>query len=259
MPFTKVRGLFGALVVREIKNRYWVSSTGWVWLFINPVLLLSVYTFVFGTVFSARAPEGMEVPFVAWLAVVLWPWFAFSDGILQGSQGIRKHSALLKKVAMPRWMLPASSHASTFILHLLGYAVVLIVLYAFGVELTVGGLFYLAALVAFLFLFSIGLAFFFSSLQLFFRDLEQALPTFFLFWFFLTPILYSPDMLPESVKPLLNLNPMTWWMEEIRAALFQGKWIPDTVFLGLVSLSIASILIGKTVFDRLSPHFEDFL
>ena len=253
------RHLLGSLISREIRGRLTDSLFSWLWIFITPVLLLAVYGFVFGVVFQARVPPGLDIPFIAWLAVALWPWLAFSEGVLRGSGSIRQHSALIAKVAVPRAMLAASSQTAAFVLQLLGYSVVLIILLLLGISIQLTGLPYLLLLLATLYLFSLGLGLLFSAIQVFVRDLEQLLPTLFMFWFFLTPILYAPEMLPGDLAQWLKLNPMTWWMAEARAALFHGKWLPDLIFAGLLTGALASLWFGKRVFDRLSPHFEDFL
>ncbi|MEE4639493.1 MAG: ABC transporter permease [Wenzhouxiangella sp.] len=252
-------GLLLGLLARELRTRLSNVTTGWFWLIVTPLLLLAVYGLVFGVIFRARVPADLEVPFVAWLAVALWPWLAFSDGALRGAQAIQQHAALIAKVSVPRWLLTASSQTAAFLLQGVGYLVVLLVLGLFGVELDIRSLPYLLLILSGLFVFSLGLALLLSALQVFLRDLEQLLPTLFMLWFFLTPIIYAPEMLPEKAIVLLQLNPMTWWVGEIRAALFYDKWLPDLTFMALFVSALLMLWVGKTVFDRLSPHFEDFL
>jgi lipopolysaccharide transport system permease protein len=254
-------GLFRQLLGRELRSRFVGSATGWVWLFLTPLLLLAVYGFIFGFIFQARVPVGLEMPFIAWLAVALWPWLAFSEGVLRGSQSIREHSALISKVALPRELLVLASVTAVFLLHLLGYALVLIVLAVFvGVQihwLSLPGV--LISLVT-LYLFAVGLGLGLSALQIYLRDLEQFLPTFFMFWFFMTPILYPREMVPEAMAGWMGLNPMSGWMEQIRAGLLHGQHVPDLqAALYLLVLAVLVLLAGRFLFKRLSPYFEDFL
>lgn len=251
--------LFFNLLIREFRSRLVTAATGWLWLIVTPLMLLAVYGLVFGVIFQARVPVGLDVPFVAWLAVALWPWLAFSDGVLRGSLAIQQHSALISKVAIQRSLLTLSAQSASFLLQIIGYVVVLITLLLLSVPISLRSIPYLLLILATLYGFSMGLALLLSSVQVFVRDLEQLLPTLFMFWFFLTPILYSPELLPGELGTWLMLNPMTWWMEEIRAALFAGKWLPDLAFLPLLVTALISVWLGKSVFDRLSPHFEDFL
>lgn len=251
--------LFGQLLGREIRNRFIGSATGWLWLLVNPLLLLAVYAFVFGFIFRARVPAGMELPFIAWLAVALWPWLAFSDGVLRGSQAIVEHAALISKVALPRELLVIASTTSVFLLHMAGYAAVLIAIQLLAADIQWLSLPAVLFTLASLYLLSLGLALGLAAVQVFVRDLEHVLPTLFLFWFFLTPILYPPELLPETMARWQNFNPMNWWMAEIREGLLLGRWLPGVVQLALLAGSLGVLLAGRALFRRLSPHFEDFL
>lgn len=250
---------FRQLLSKEIRSRFLGVASGWIWVLLNPLMLLMVYALVFGVIFKARVPQGLEIPFIAWLAIGLWPWLAFSEGILRGAQSIHQHSALIAKVAIPRALLTLSTHTAAFLLQLVGYSVVILVLLLTGVDLHLSAIPYVFMVLVTLYLFSFGLALFFSATCVFLRDLDQLLPTILLLWFFLTPILYSPELLPIDLGQWLNVNPMTWWMQELRSGLLYGKSIPDTFFLVLLGMGMLSVLMGFWIFNRLSPHFEDFL
>jgi lipopolysaccharide transport system permease protein len=251
--------LLRQLVTRDIRSRFIGSASGWVWLILTPLLLLAVYGFVFGVIFRARVPEGLDIPFVAWLAVALWPWLAFSEGVLRGSRAILDHSALISKVAIRRELLAISAVTSAFLLQLAGYLVVLLALRWIGTPIHFSG--FPAAMLALLtlYVFALGLGMGLAAVQVFLRDLEQALPTLFMFWFFLTPILYAPEMLPEQISRWLHLNPMTWWMEQVRAPLLWGEVVPGWPLLVLAVAALLVLWLGWLLFRRLSPHFEDFL
>jgi len=256
---SRVRGLFARLLAREIRSRFIGSASGWVWLILNPLLLLGVYSFVFGVIFQARVPAGLDMPFVAWLAVALWPWLMFSEGVLKGAQCIRAHAALISKVAMRRELLVLATVSAVFLLHLAGYLSVVLVLLLMGIDLHAVGVPRLLLALGILFLLTNGLALALSAIQVYLRDLEQALPTVFMFWFFLTPILYGPSLLPEAYAGWLDWNPMTWMMGEIRAGVLHAEPIPGWAALWLLAGSLAILFIGHRIFQRLSPHFEDFL
>lgn len=252
-------GLFTQLLIREIRNRFIGSATGWLWLLVNPLLMLAVYAYVFGVIFQSRVPAGLEMPFIAWLAVALWPWWAFADGVLRGSQAIVEHAALISKVALPRELLVIAATSSVFLLHMVGYAVVLIAIQATAADIHWISLPAVLFTLSSLYILAIGLALGLAAVQVFVRDLEQVLPTLFLFWFFLTPILYGPELLTESMARWLNYNPMTWWVGEIREGLLLGRWLPGIVQVLLLAASVAVAAGGRALFTRLNPHFEDFL
>lgn len=253
------RELFAGLLVRDVRSRFIGSASGWIWLIVNPILLLGVYSFVFGVIFQARVPPGLDISFVAWLAVALWPWLMFSEGVLRGGQAIRDNAALISKVAMPRELLVVSAVSAVFVLHLVGYVTVLCLMTVLGVDLSWVGVPRLLAALATLYLLSLGLALALSATQVFVRDLEQAMPTVFMFWFFLTPILYAPSLLPDGLARWLAFNPLTWWMGEIRAGMLHADALPGWPLVWLFLGSIALLWAGHRLFRRLSPFFEDFL
>ncbi|NBB93009.1 MAG: ABC transporter permease [Gammaproteobacteria bacterium] len=252
------RALLLRLIGREVRSRFIGSATGWVWLILNPLLLLGVYGFVFGVIFQARVPPGLDMPFVAWLAVALWPWLMFSEGVLRGAQAIREHAALISKVALKRELLVIASVSAVFLLHLFGYVTVL-TLIGFLADLTWLGMFRLSLALVGLYALALGLGLGLSAVQVFVRDLEQAMPTLFMFWFFLTPILYAPSLVPESLVDWLYWNPLTWVMGEIRAGILHGEPVPG-VAAGLLLLGgLLTLWLGWRLFARLNPYFEDFL
>jgi len=247
------------LTQREIKGRLSHSAWGLLWLVVTPLMLLAVYAFVFGVIFKARAPEGLGFPFVVWLAMGLWPWLAFSESTMRAAGAIRQHSALISKIAINRSMLVLAVLSATFILQLAGYAVVLIALQLMGIDVAWQGLAHALLILVTLYALAAGLGLMLAACQVFFRDLEQLLPIAFMLWFFLTPILYAPEFLPVDLQPLIWVNPMTWWMEALRSALIEGQVLPDRTFLILAVGSGAVFLLGRWVFTRTSPYFEDFL
>ncbi|NDY94977.1 ABC transporter permease [Wenzhouxiangella limi] len=247
------------LTVRELRRRVLSVGVGWLWLVLTPLLLLGVYVFVFGVIFQARVPDGLQVPFALWLAVALWPWFAFSDGVLSGARAVRDNAALISKIAVPRAVLVLSYQTAAFLLQLMGYLVVLAVIQSFSGQLTLVGFPNAVLTLLLLYAFSAGLSLGLSALQVFFRDLEQLLPILMMFWFFLTPILYTPELLPPDIRHLIFLNPVTWWVEELRSAFFLGKAVPDLKVVVFLFSSALAVMLGSWVFRRLSPHFEDFL
>ncbi len=247
------------LIRREIRGRFIGSSAGWLWLLVTPLLLLAVYTVVFGMIFRARVPEGLGVPFIAWLAVALWPWLALQDSILRASESIPQHAALISKVPMRREQLPLASGIAAFLLQLFGYGVVLVVLALFGIGIAVTGIPAALMTLAVLLLLGLGLGFFAATLRVYFADLQHLLPTLLLLWFFTTPILYAPEMLPEQLLALVHLNPLASLMTDLRAALFGLQWLPGAATWVMLPVAGLIFYAGLLFFRRMSAYFEDFL
>lgn len=252
-------GIFSQLVLRAIRTDYLNNLSGFAWLVLQPLMLLAVYAFVFTTIFKARVP-GMDAgTFVPFLAVAFWPWTAFSDSILRASNVVTSNAALIGKVAFSTELLPLSVVTATFIMHMAGYAAVLIVLRLSGTDIHWLGILPAVLVLALLYLFACALALFFSALHVFVRDLGQMLPPLMTFWFFLSPILYSPSLLPEGFASVLRWNPISWFVGRLRDVLllegYSFSW-PDIAVPGCVLLLG---FLALRFFRRMSGHFEDFL
>jgi len=251
--------LFFNLLQRDLRSRFIGSFSGWLWLLVNPLLLLGVYALVFGVIFRARAPEGLDVPFIAWLAVGLWPWLAFSDAIQRASESIPQHAALISKVSIRREFLTLSAGLSAALLQFAGYAFVLLAIALLGTKITLAGL--AAAIVTLVTttVLAAALGLVASALRVFVRDVQHLLPTLLMLWFFSTPILYAPDLIPEPYRDFIWLNPLAGLVGDLRAALFEGQLLPGTTTLVMLPLSLVLLWLAHRFYRRLSPHFEDFM
>ena len=251
--------VFHRLVSRAVRTDYLENLTGFAWLVIQPLLLLSVYAFVFTTIFKARITDAEGVAFVPYLAVAFWPWIAFSESILRASTAISSNAALIGKVAFPSEMLPLSTVSATFMMHMAGYLAVLIVLQLMGTAIHWPGLLAAAPLLLLMFLFACGLALLASALQVFVRDIAQILPPLMTFWFFTTPILYSASVLPPKLAGLMQLNPMTWYVGRLRDFLLLGDYRLDLSDAVIPLLTVLLFFGSLLFFKRFCAHFEDFL
>lgn len=252
-------GIFRQLVLRAIRTDYLNNLSGFAWLVLQPLMLLAVYAFVFTTIFEARIPELEPDEFVPFLAIAFWPWTAFSDAVLRASNVVTSNAALIGKVAFNNELLPLSMVTATFVMHMAGYAAVLVVLQLTGTDVHWVGLLPALLVLAFLYIFACALALIFSALHVFVRDLGQMLPPLMTFWFFMSPILYTPALLPEALAGVLRWNPITWFVGHLRDALMFGQFSftwGDAVIPAVVLLLA---FLALRFFRRMSGHFEDFL
>jgi ABC-type polysaccharide/polyol phosphate export permease len=251
--------VFRQMIARAVRSEYLDNLTGFAWLIVQPLLLLSVYAFVFTTVFKARIPDAGAIGFVPFLAVAFWPWTAFSEAVLRSSASITANAALIGKVAFPTELLPLSAVVATFLMQMAGYLAVLVVLQLLGTPIHWLGLLLALPLLVLLMVFASALALLFSALQVFVRDVAQILPPLMTFWFFTTPILYSASLLPPGLAAVMQFNPMAWYIDRLRDFLLFGDFslaVTDAV-VPLVTLGLAWLALK--FFRRFSPHFEDFL
>jgi ABC-type polysaccharide/polyol phosphate export permease len=251
--------VFRQMVSRAIRTDYLENLTGFAWLIIQPLMLLAVYAFVFTTIFKARIPDAGSGGFVPYLAVAFWPWTAFADSVLKASSSITSNAALIGKVALPSEMLPLSTVTASFAMNMAGYLAVLLVLQLMGTPVHWLGLLPAIPILFLLFVFAGALALITSALQVFVRDVAQILPPLMTFWFFTTPILYSSSILPPRFATLMQINPMSWYVERLRDFLLLGNYEWSVADAVVPVLTVLLFWAALAFFRRFSAHFEDFL
>jgi lipopolysaccharide transport system permease protein len=246
-------------LARELKNRFAGSFSGGLWALFQPLLQLAVYSFVFVHIFKARIPGADAPGYVPFLVTALWPWTAFAEAVLRSTTVIQDNAALIGKVAMPREVLVVASVCASFAIHMAGFLAILLILWIGGSGIHLAGLPAAFALYLPLFALALGLALICAAIQVFVRDLVQALGQLLPLLMFGAPIFYDRSLLPEHVRGLLDLNPFTFYAESYRALLLDHGRFEITQFGIATGVAALVLLAGHWLFRRLDPHFEDFL
>ena len=251
------RSLIQTLVARELKARYRGSVLGFFWSFINPLLLLLVYWFVFSVVLPGIRPLDIA-PYALFMFCGLLPWTWFSSSVLEASNVLIAGGNLIKKVLFPAEVLPVVTVLANMIHFLLGLPIIAAALVYFAVPVRPLELLWLPVVVLVQLFLTLGLALIVSSLTVHFRDLKDILGNLMTFWFFATPIIYPMSLAPPSGKVLLDLNPFTHLVISYQEILFYDgpfghwKWL-----LALGGVSIVLFLLGYFLFDRLRDSFAE--
>ena len=251
------RSLIQTLVARELKARYRGSVLGFFWSFINPLLLLLIYWFVFSVVLPGIRPIDIE-PYALFMFCGLLPWTWFSSSVLEASNVLIAGGNLIKKVLFPAEVLPVVTVLANMVHFLLGLPIIAVALVYFAVPVRPLELLWLPVVVLVQLFFTLGLALIVSSLTVHFRDLKDILGNLMTFWFFATPIIYPMSLAPPSGKVLLDLNPFTHLVISYQEILFYDgpfghwKWL-----LALGGVSIVLFLLGYFLFDRLRDSFAE--
>jgi ABC-type polysaccharide/polyol phosphate export permease len=258
----KYRVLIQNLVSRELKARYRGTVLGFLWSFVNPFLLMVIYTIVFGLIIGPRDPAfgGSPWKYALFLfcGVLPWTWFAASS--IESANVLMVQGNLIKKVMFPVEILPVVVVISNFVHFLFGLPILFLFVPILGKEYTFFLLF-LPLVIVVQFVFSLGFSFLVSSLTVHFRDIKDILTNLLTFWFFATPIIYT-DSLPaiQNSKILslwMDLNPMTHIMRGYQNSIFFGEMIRWKK-LGITFLvSIVFLFIGYYVFDKLRDSFPE--
>ena len=248
---SRYRALVGALAGRELKGRYRGSFLGFLWTFLNPLLLLSVYALVFSVYFRVQMDH-----YAVFMFTGLLPWIFFSQALSEGAGSITDGGSLVTKVLFPQQVLPAVKVLASFINYLLSLPILLGFLLAQHVPLTWCLLaFPLVALLHLLFSFALVLIL--ATATVFMRDTRHLLNNLLTLWFFLTPVLYPLTQVPEKYRILVYLNPAAVFTLAYQDIIFYGRW-PAWDHLGLLTLlSLGLLWAGVRVFEHYKEYFAE--
>ena len=256
------RVLIQNLVSRELKARYRGTVLGFLWSFFNPLLLMIVYTVVFGFIIQPRDPafEGSPWLYALFLFCGVLPWTWFSSTLLESANVLMINGNLIKKILFPAEILPVVTVTSNLINFFFGLPILLAFIPILGKPFTPYVLF-LPVVILVQYVFSLGFGLLISSLTVHFRDIKDILSNFLTFWFFATPIIYPLTFGTISksgfLRTLLNLNPMTHIIGGYQSCLFYGELI-HWKKLGVTFLvGLLLFWVGYTVFDRLRDSFPE--
>lgn len=248
------------LAKNDFKTKYAGSYLGIVWAFIQPIVTILVYWFVFQVGFRSGNMKGH--PFVLYLVSGLVPWFFFSDGLNGGTASLTEYSYLVKKVVFNIDILPFIKVVAALFVH------TFFIVFAIGLECLLGYYpsLYLLQLLYYIFcsfVFTLGITYLTSAVVVFFRDLTQFINIFVLqvgMW--LTPIMWDENILPAWLKVVFRLNPMFYVVDGFRDSMIYHRWVWDGKALWTVYFWVITFLafgFGTRVFRRLKVHFADVL
>lgn len=252
------REMIFSLVRKELRGRYKGSALGFMWTFINPLLQLMVYTVVFSVIMRA----GIEKYYI-FLFVALVPWMFFSSALTGGASCILTSQDMVKKIYFPREVLPIAYITSGFVNMLLTFLVVFAVLLITGFGINIVAIMFMPIIMLIEYLLAIGIAFLTSALSVYFRDLQYILSIVAMAWQFLTPVMYSQDMVERQLSghPMLlklwNLNPTTPMINAYRDILYYQRIPQLHTLLAAIIMGIAVSLIGFSVFGKLKKGFAE--
>jgi ABC-type polysaccharide/polyol phosphate export permease len=253
----RYRGLIHSLVARELKARYRGSVLGFFWSFINPLLLLLIYSFVFTVVLPGTHPKEVE-PYALFMFCGILPWTWFSSSLNESANVLIGSGNLIKKVLFPAEILPLVTVLANMVHFFLGLPILAIFLVVYARPVVPLELAWFPVIVFVQLLLTSGLALALSALTVHFRDIKDLLSNLLTFWFFATPIIYPMSLAPGLGRDLLNLNPFTHLAISYQEVLFYegpfGHW------RWLVALAVASagvFVAGYFLFDRLRDSFAE--
>ena len=251
------RYLLGQLVKRDVLIRYRGAYLGVVWLVVNPLVMLGIYTFIFSQVFEARWPrEGGGLPLALGLFTGLIAFNVFAETVSRAPVAVRSQPSYVKKIIFPVEVLPVVPLGAALVQAGFNLVILLVALALTG-HLNAGALLYPLLLLPLLVL-AVGLSWFFAAWGVFIKDLTQVVPVLMQMLFFLSPVLYTASMLPEPVRPFAQYNPVGAVIEACRAAV-SGADVPWGHWGLALLVGVVVAVAGRLVFDHARDEFADVL
>lgn len=247
------------LAAYELKSSYRMNYLGIIWSFLNPILQILIFWFVFGIGIRSGNPVG-DTPFFAWLVVGLIPWFFISSSLLDGSNSVYAKISMVSRMKFPVSILPSIAIAKNGFNFMIMLLLLGIILFSYGIFSGVYLLlffYYMFAL--FVFLFSATLLL--STLSTIIRDVQLLLQSVMRMLFFLTPIFWSDVVLPDVFRTSLQLNPLYYLIDGFRQSLLGygsfSDYIGYTIYFWLLTLLI--LFVGAFLHMKFKDKFVDYL
>lgn len=262
----KSRKLVWNLAKNDIRKKFAGSYFGVIWAFVQPLITVLLYWFVFEKGLNSKATDlrtGIEIPFVLWLMAGLVPWFYFQEAMNGGTGVLVEYSYLVKKVVFQIDILPVVKMISALFTHLffVVFAVVIFACMGYYPNLYMLQTIYYSFCMI---LFTTGLVYATSAVTVFFRDMKEVVAIVLQIGMWVTPIMWNFEsmvQIPGWAVTILKLNPMYYVVSGYRDALINqiGFWENPGLTAYFWIVTAALLLLGTAVFKRLRPHFADVL
>lgn len=238
-------------VKKDVRGKYKGSFLGVLWSFINPLLSVVVYAIVFHYIMRFQIDH-----YLIYLISGIIPWTFFTTALNAGMNSILFNADIIKKVYFPRIILPISSVTSCLVNFLISCCIIVVFALFSGVGISVY-LFLFPFIAIIQYIFILGVVFIASALEIYVRDIEHIINFFVSMLFYVTPILYTFDYVPEKFSWILKVNPLAYIIEAYHS-IFYYKTMPNIVDLGIIFLfSIAMFFVGYIIFDKLQKGFAE--
>ncbi len=259
MDIYREKEVFWILVKNDFKARFAGSYLGLFWAYVQPVITILLYWFVFQV--GLRSGSVSDYPFILFLMSGLVPWFYFSEAWAGASASLIEYNYLVKKVRFNVEILPVLKVSSALFVHLffVGIVAVTCFIYGYGVDLYLLQLVYYILCLSF---FVLGLSYITSACTVFFRDMTQIVNIILTIGVWLTPIMWN---MTTTISPILQkifkINPVFYMVDGFRDSFLRKVWFWEKPMWSIYfwCASFGTYIIGTKIFNRLKVHFSDVL
>lgn len=242
----------------DFRNKYAGSIMGVTWAFVQPLMTIVIYWFIFQVGFHSQPVA--DYPFILWLVSGIIPWFFISEGIVGATPALAEYSYLVKKVVFPIEILPLTKILSCFFVQIFLVVFTMLFFCCFGYY---PDLYYLQLpyYMLYMILLLVGVSYIAAALYPFFRDLLQIVNICMQVLFWLTPIVWEFNIMGEAVQKILKLNPVYYVVQGYRDAFVYKEFFWENWQAGLYYWAAALILLllGRVIFRKMQAHFADVL
>ena len=255
------RELLYFLVWRDVKVRYKQTALGVIWVLLQPLLSTLVFTVIFGILLNVPS-NGLPYPIFAYAGLL--PWQYFASALTRTSTNLVDNANLITKVYFPRLTIPLSGVLSSLVDFAVGVILLVVLMAFYRIPLTTSvllvPLFLLLAMVT-----ALGFGLWLSALNVRYRDIKQLIPFIVQLWMYLTPVIWPVTIIPEKLRPLLALNPMTGVVSGFRWALLgdasavTGMQAPAALFALSVVIAVGALITGLFFFRSTERTFADII
>jgi len=253
------RGLIWNFIKRDISSKYIGSLLGLYWSVLNPLINLVVYILVFGVFLKVHLPGTTSIwDFSLYFAAGYLPWSVFQSSVMRASSSITDNKNYIKKVPFPSEIFPIYTTVSESANLLIGLAIYFVLFITLKGTPTIFILLLPLAILLQM-IFTLSLAFFLSSGAVYFRDIPQILGPVFMIWFWLTPIAYTINVIPEGFLWIVRLNPTYYMLEIYRDVLFYGRFPELNILIPFLVFSMVMLVLGILFFKKTKDGFGELL
>ncbi|MCH9756265.1 MAG: ABC transporter permease [Gammaproteobacteria bacterium] len=250
------RRMLWATSVTDIVVRFKGTVLGLAWTILYPLLFLGLYAVVYTMIFHVRTLEYATYDYLLLIFCGLVPFIGFSEALGTGVMSVSSNKTLIKNTLFPIELVPVKAVLTSSVTMLVGLVLLHLALWFHGIfhatQLLIPVIFLLQIL------FTIGLIWIFSAINVFIPDLGQMVGILVLFLMLVSPIAYTQDMIPQSLMPLMYPNPLYYLIMLYRSTAFLGELRLDLLMIFSL-LSVTMLLIGGFFFNRLKPLFSDYV
>lgn len=253
------RSIIWKLALNDFKSRYAGSFLGIIWAFVQPVVTVIIYAFIFGAGLKTL-PSGNNYPFLLYLIAGIIPYFYVNDAINCATNSIIEYSYIIKKMVFDVKLLPVIKIVTSFFVHLFFILLSLLIFILHGKIINI----YFIQIIYYCLcatVFSLGISYLTSAINVFFRDMSQIVSIIMQFMMWLTPIMYDLAMFPEWIGKILKFNPLYYIVNGYRDCFINNVWFFEhqmqTIYFWFVTILV--FIVGTKIFKKLKDNFSDVL